>query len=139
MTLLFFYTPVGLILWIVLAMYHMRRQHQIREKNTALYYLLLFQDYVGVVADVAANYSWFSVFLLNCPRKPWKRENGKLKWDTDEITMSQHMERINDAWVEIETPSIRQWWAHFVSSSICRQLNKLEVIDKETGERKKHC
>ena len=35
-TALFYFTPVGLTLWIIVAMWHMRRQHQIREKSTAL-------------------------------------------------------------------------------------------------------
>ena len=119
---LFYFTPVGLIVWISLAMWHMRRQHQIREKSAALYYLLLAQDAIGLAADVAGNYTWASVILLDCPRM-----------DRREITISQHMSRINEDDKRFPPASVRQRWSRFVARNVCRQLNKLEK------DGKRHC
>jgi hypothetical protein len=132
---LFYFTPVGLIVWISLAMWHMRRQHQIREKSPVLYYVLIVQDAIGLAADVAGNYTWASVILLNCPRPPLFRDKytHKLRWTTKEITISQHMKRINDAWVDIAEPTLHDRYTHAISSAVCRKLNKLEK------DGKRHC
>jgi len=115
MTLLFFYTPVGLVLWIVLAMWHLRRRHQIREKSTVLYYALLVPDGLGFIADVLANYTWASVILLDLPRL-----------DRREITISQHMGRINEDNKRFPSVSVRQTWSRFVARNVCGWLNKLD-------------
>jgi len=128
MTLLFFYTPIGLALWIVVAMWHLRRRHQIREKSSLLYYGLLVIDGIGYIADVLANYTWFSVFLLDCPRL-----------DRREITISQHMKRIRKTIGKRKGYlSAGEVWSLAVSDFICKRLNKLEDIN-DNGERKIHC
>ena len=129
---LFYFTPVGLIAWIAVAMWHMRRQHQIREKSPVLYYVLIVQDAIGLVADVAGNYTWASAVLANLPRRPFYRDADG-KWRRGEPTISEHMKRINDAWVDIADPTLHDRYTHAISSSVCRKLNKLEK------DGKRHC
>jgi len=128
---LFYFTPVGLIVWIALAMWHMRRQHQIRDKSAVLYYVLIVQDAIGLAADVAGNYSWASAVLANWPRRPIRRDAGK--WRRGEPTISEHMKRINDTWIDIAEPTLHDRYTHAISSFVCRKLNTLEK------DGKRHC
>ena len=113
-TLLFFYTPIGMVLWITLAMYHLRRRHQIREKAPVLYWFLLIPDGLGYVADVLANYTWASVILWNRPR-----------FRKDELTISQHMARIQREWL-----AAGAWhdgsYSFSIAFRVCNWLDKLD-------------
>ena len=106
---------ISMLAWITVVMWHLRRQHQIREKSTILYYVLLVFDGIGYVADILANYTWASLILVDMPR-----------FTKRELTLSQHMGRINDTWVDTYHPTIRQRWAHWVSSKVCGWLNSMD-------------
>ena len=101
----------ALVGWIVVALWHLRRQHQIREKSTILYYFLLLIDGTGFIGDIVANYTWASVILWDMPRL-----------DRREITISQHMARIR----EERMSGKYGWWTLWVCDKVCNWLNKMD-------------
>jgi len=126
--MLIYGNPFVMFGWFIAAMYSIKRQHKIREKSSIFYYLLLLFDGIGLVADVMANYSWASILMLDPPGIPFRRNKDK-RWEIymlREITVSKHMERINDSWVDNPDPSTREKWAHLVSSSVCKILNRFD-------------
>lgn len=117
-----------LFAWFHLAMWHLSRRHQIREKSSALYYGLLAVDAVGYVADVLANFSWASALLLDLPASPFQRDAaGRWRFSTRELTVSQHMHNINSYWDKVlvhASPTRRQRWSHWLASEVCSYLNR---------------
>lgn len=142
--MLIYGNPFVMAGWIVVAMYHMRRKTQIRDKSKAMYYILLIPDVLGFIADVMANWTWAIIVLLDRPRFGVKGYSFKVEGFKGllsrlgrELTISKHMERINDEWIDNANPSTRQKWGHLVASTVCRYLDMIDPSGYHCGGRRK--
>jgi hypothetical protein len=66
--MVFVYSTVGLFLWFIVAMYFLRRRHELRTRRGLGYWLLVASIVPGIMFDVVYNWTFGVVVFLDVTR-----------------------------------------------------------------------